>query len=60
MVSGVESAFMCQDVDKLVKEAQLQISKERKRQALCYNMHKRKLKIKVGDFDFIRKTLFEF
>lgn len=34
----------------MVKEAQVQIGKVQKRQALYYNMRRRELEIKMGDF----------
>lgn len=45
--------FMCRDVDKLVKEAQIQIGNAQKKQALHCNMHRSELEIKVGHFDFL-------
>lgn len=55
MVSGVEGEFMCQNVEKLVKKTQVQIGKAQKGQALYYDMRRRELDIKVGDFNLVEK-----
>lgn len=43
MVNDYEKKFMCQDVDELMKEAQVQISKAQKWETLYYNMRRREL-----------------
>lgn len=59
MVVYSKNKFMCmqivQDVDKLVREAQAEIGKAQKWQALYYNMHRREMEIKVGDFVLLEK-----
>lgn len=60
IVSGTESEFLCQDVDKLVKEERIQIGKAQEWQALNYNMRRRELEIKLGDFVLLEKHWLRF
>lgn len=50
IMSDAEREFTCQDVGKLVKEAQVQIVKAKKWKSLYYNMRRRELEIKMDDF----------
>lgn len=50
MVPDSENKFVCQDVDKLVKEARSRHNKAQKRQAVNCNMKRKELEINFGDF----------
>ena len=51
MVSGHENkgSFICQNVERAIKEAQVNLRKSLKQQEIYYNMKRRVLEIKVGD-----------
>lgn len=55
MAFNSENKFMCHNGDKLLKEVQVQICKTLKRQVPYYNKRRRTMKIKVGDFDLLKK-----
>lgn len=57
MVPGAEAEYTCHDVDKLVKEAQVEIGKAQKWQDVYCNMCRKELEIKVGDFVLVEKLL---
>lgn len=48
MVSNLEKRFVCQDLVILIKRVEL--NETQKRQAFYYNMKRRELDFKVGDF----------
>ena len=50
--------FECTDMDILDKKAQQKLGKAQKIQAKCYNMRRRTINVKVGDF--IRSPFFKF
>lgn len=50
MISGSVDENIVQDIDRLMKEAQVQRGKVQEKQALYYNMRRRVLEINVGDF----------
>lgn len=54
-MSDAKSEFMCLDVDKLVKEAQVQIVNLQKRKDLYGNMSRMEFEIKMGAFVLLEK-----
>lgn len=46
--AGGES--ICLDLDQMVKDAKVQIGKGKKQQALHFNMRRREVETKMGDF----------
>lgn len=54
-MSDVKSEFMCQNAEKLVKEAQVQIVNLQKRKDLHCNMSRREFEIKMGVFVLLEK-----
>lgn len=51
---------MCQDIDELVNEAQIQIRNGQKRRDPYYNIQRRDLEIKVDYLVLLEKQWFSF